>query len=253
MTLLAKVAIFCDKLNKLLDSPVMGPAERTKLFENIARLRRAESETSSPELQAVRHDLEDSLGGTVSRNLAAKLLGVSHTALNHWVSAGDVPVVITERGRKEVPVPVLLDLYERVVEERESGRRKRHLLEPPLIESRARAERMRPTSGVEFDAKSENGHRRAELRGLAYHRAIASRLRRPMVDEAARKMRRWREEGRVDPHYAKRWLDLLQKPVHEIRRVISADDQYGRDLRQSSPFAGLLSEPERRKILEEVR
>jgi hypothetical protein len=224
-----------------------------KIFENIVRLRRAEREADSPELVAVRHDLEDSLGGSVSRNLAAKLLGVSHTALNNWVTTGDVPVVITERGRREVPVPVLLDLYERVAEERESGRRRRHTLEPPLIESRARAKRMRPASGPEFDAKAEDSHRRAELRGLAYHRAIASRLRRPMVDEAERKMRRWREEGRVDPLYAKRWLDLLQRPVHEIRGVISTDDQRGRDLRQSSPFAGLLSEPKRRRILEEVR
>jgi hypothetical protein len=231
----------------------VGPKERVRVFENIARLRRAERDASSPELAAVRHDLEDSLGGTVSRNLAARLLGVSHTALNNWVSAGDVPVVISERGRKEVPVPVLLDLYERVAEERESGRRKRHLLEPPLVENRGRAKRMRPASGPEFEASGEDGHRRAELRSLAYHRAIAARLRRPMVDEAARRVRRWREEGRVDRRYATRWLDLLERPVHEIRRVISADDQRGRDLRQSSPFAGLLSEPERRKILEEVR
>lgn len=53
--------------------------------------------------------------------------------------------------------------------------------------------------------------------------------------------------------YANEWLDLLKRPVHEIRKAISADDQRGRDLRQSSPFAGLLSEPEWRRILEEVR
>ena len=38
----------------------------------------------------------------------------------------------------------------------------------------------------------------------------------------------------------------------QIRKVISADDELGRDLRQNSPLAGLLSEPERRKILEAV-
>jgi hypothetical protein len=231
----------------------VGPKERTRIFENIARLRRAERDCGSPELVAVRHDLEESLGGTVSRNLAANLLGISHTALNNWISVGDVPVVISGRGRKEVPLPALLDLYERVTEERESGRRKRHPLEPPLAEKRAQAERMRPASGPEFQAKHEDGHRRAELRSLAYHRVIAARLRRPMVEEAAQRVRRWREEGRIDPRHAKRWLGLLEQPVHEIRKVISTDDQRGRDLRQSSPFAGLLSEPERRKILQEVR
>ena len=44
----------------------MGPAERTRIFQNIARLRRAERSSPNPELAAVRHDLEDSLGGTVS-------------------------------------------------------------------------------------------------------------------------------------------------------------------------------------------
>jgi hypothetical protein len=41
-------------------------------------------------------------------------------------------------------------------------------------------------------------------------------------------------------------------PMAEIRKVIAADDERGRDLRQNSPLAGLLSEPERRKILETV-
>lgn len=230
----------------------MGPAERTRIFENIARLRRAERSSPNPEVAAVRHDLEDSLGGTVSRNLASNLLGVSHTALNNWIKAGDVPVVISERGRKEVPVPVLLDLHEQVGEERRRAARRRHVLEPPLVKSRKRAERMRPGRGLEID-EGTDPHRRSELRGLAYHRALAPRLRRPMVNEAARKISRWQEEGRIDTRYALEWQEVLAQPVLEIRRLISADDARGRDLRQNSPFAGLLSEAERRRILEEVR
>ena len=41
-------------------------------------------------------------------------------------------------------------------------------------------------------------------------------------------------------------------PMAEIRQAITADDERGRDLRQNSSLAGLLSEPERRKILEKV-
>lgn len=245
---LQKNARSCKSLLRCL---AMGPAERTRIFENIARLRRAERSSPHPEVTAVRHDLEDSLGGTVSRNLASNLLGVSHTALNNWIKTGDVPVVISERGRKEVPVPVLLDLYEQVGEERRRGRR-RHILEPPLARNRKRAERMRPGRGLEVDQNTDP-HRRSELRGLAYHRALAPRLRRPMVNEAARKISRWQEQGRIDARYAQEWEQVLAQPVPEIRRLISADDARGRDLRQNSPFAGLLSEAERRRILEEVR
>jgi hypothetical protein len=73
-----------------------------------------------------------------------------------------------------------------------------------------------------------------------------------MIDEAQRKLRRWRDEGRIDSRYAQRWEDIFAMPMAEIRKAITADDERGRDLRQNSPLAGLLSEPERRKILETV-
>ena len=81
-------------------------------------------------------------------DLSASLLGVSHTALNNWIAAGDIPVVISERGRKEVPIPTLLELQERVEEERKSGRRKLHTLEPIMTETRRRAERSGRGSAV---------------------------------------------------------------------------------------------------------
>jgi hypothetical protein len=119
----------------------MGVAERRRILENIVRLRGVEKTTPSVDIAMVREDLESQLGGTVSRSLSASLLGVSHTALNNWVASGDIPVVISERGRKEVPISVLLD---RVEMERRAGRRGLHVLEPAMAESRRRAERMRP-------------------------------------------------------------------------------------------------------------
>jgi hypothetical protein len=73
-----------------------------------------------------------------------------------------------------------------------------------------------------------------------------------MIDAAQRKLGRWVEEGRVDPRYAQLWEDVFALPMTEIRKAITADNERGRDLRQNSPLAGLLSEPERRKILESV-
>src|SRR3954454_7623481 len=112
--------------------PRMPSNDRKKLFRNIVRLRRAERQSPSLDISLVREELEAELGATVSRSFAAGLLGVSHTALNNWIAAGDVPVVITERGRKEVPLPTLLGLYERADEERSSGRRRLHVLEPVM-------------------------------------------------------------------------------------------------------------------------
>lgn len=225
--------------------------ERKKLIENVAQLRRAERETRNLDVAMVREDLEERLGGTIARSMAAELLGVSHTALNNWIAAGDVSVVISERGRKEIPLLAFFELYERVSEEREAGRRKRHFLEPIMLEPRRRAARMHAGRDLEQASRSA-GHRSAELRGLAYHRALAPRLRRPMIEEAQRMLARWKRDGRIDPRYAEAWEDVFSMPMSEIRKIIGADDERGRDLRQNSPLAGLLSEPERRKILETV-
>jgi hypothetical protein len=230
----------------------MGLRERERILRNIALLRRAEKKTPNPDISAVREDLESQLGGTVSRSLSANVLGVSHTALNNWIAAGDIPVVISERGRREVPIPTLLELQDRVAEERKSGSRKLHTLEPIMAEARRRAERMRPRATVPDSRRRSEPHRTPELRGLAYHRAIAPRLRRPTIDNAQRKLRRWQEDGRIDPRHVRAWEEVFVMPMSEIRKAITADDERGRDLRQNSPLAGLLSEPERRKILEKV-
>ncbi|HEV2790379.1 MAG TPA: hypothetical protein VGV69_03670 [Solirubrobacterales bacterium] len=211
-----------------------------------------EKMTPSSDIAAVREDLEAQLGGTVSRSLSAKLLGVSHTALNNWIDAGDVPVVLSKQGRKEIPIQVLLGLRERVADERKYGRRKLHVLEPVMVEARRRAERMRPWATVSRSSHGSDPHQRPELRSLAYHRALAPRLRRPIVDEAQRKLKRWKKEGRIAPHYARAWEEVFALPILDLCKVITADDKRGRDLRQNSPLAGLLSEAERRKILEKV-
>jgi hypothetical protein len=229
--------------------------ERRRTLERIARLREAEDHRPAPSVGQVREELEADLGGTVSRNLAAEFLGVSHTALNRWVASGDVPVIQTVAGRKEVPIPALCDLRIRIEAERASGRRRLHRLEPAMIESRRRAERLQPDPSLitELEGGATDRHRLAELRSLAYHRALAPRLRRPMIDRARIKVDRWEEDGRLDPRHAASWRELLDRPLGEIRTAIGADDDRGRDLRQNSPLAGLMSEPERRKIFESVK
>ncbi|MGH2846405.1 MAG: hypothetical protein ACRDL0_10400 [Thermoleophilaceae bacterium] len=223
----------------------MGVVDRKQdLFESIVRLRRAGREVpGNRDIAAVRAALERELGETVSRRIAARVLGVSHTALAHWIDAGDIPTVYSAKGRVEVPVPALLDLYEAV----ESDRHRRHVLAPTMARNRDAARRL--SVG---DVGDRDPHDRARARSLAYHRVVAERLQKPMVDEARHVVFRWREQGRIDPRYADRWEQLLDQPVPEVRRALVDESVEGDDLRQSSPFAGMLSEPERRRIVCEV-
>jgi hypothetical protein len=228
----------------------MGVVDRKQeLFENIARLRRAGRRLPGDrDIAAVRVALERELGETVSRRLAARVLGVSHTALDRWIKAGDLPVVYSPKGRFEVPVAGLLDLREAVEAERADHPR-RYVLTPTMARRRDAAQRLHIE---DLHDGGRGGHDRAQARSLAYHRAVARRLRKPMVQEARHVLFRWREQGRIDHRYADRWERLLDRPVPEIRRALVDDSQEADDLRQNSPFAGLLSEPERRRIMHEV-
>jgi hypothetical protein len=226
---------------------------KQRLFDAIVRLRRAERRIPPNEdIVAVRAMLEEELGATMSRRLAARVLGVDHKALDRWIRSGDLPVVETRSGRTEVPVTAVAELYDAVSEERARGTRSRHHLEPSLTAGRRRAENLRPHELVE-GAGNSNGHGRAERRSLAYHRALAKQLRRPMVDNALKLVWQWRDTGRIDHRYAAQWEHVLRRPVADVRRIISEDSERSRDLRQNSPFAGMLSEAERRRINDEVR
>jgi hypothetical protein len=222
---------------------------KQELFENIVRLRRAGlALPGNRDLSSVRISLERELGETVSRRLAARALGVTHTSLNRWIDAGDFPVVYAPSGRREVPVAALLRLRD-AVEANRAEHGGRYPLAPTMARQRAAAMRLKL---VAQEPTTRSGHDRARARSLAYHTAIASRLDRRMTQEARHVLLRWREQDRIDPSYAERWREVLDQPIGEIRKSLLDESAAGDDLRQNSPLAGLLSEPERRRILSEV-
>lgn len=213
------------------------------LLRNIARLRRAERELpDNRDLPIVRGSLEQELGGTVSIRLAASVLRVSHTSLRRWIARGELPCVLTPAGRHEIPVGVVLDLAD-ALESIEAGG---HRIESVIARQRKQAKLIR------VSARRGDGHDRAAARGLAYHQAIAGRLNRELVDSARHRLWIWEDRGTIDPSYGERWDQILSLPVDRIRKVMVADSDEGRDLRQNSPFAGELSEPERREVLRQV-
>lgn len=225
-------------------------ARKQELFGQLLALRQtAQALPHDAGLAAVRASLERELGQTISMRLAGQLLGVSHTAIQRWVSKGDLATVYAPSGGKEIPIGEVLDLYEQVVAARAGGRR--HVIEPAMRQARERAERLDPQALV-ADAPDDGGHRRAERRALAYHRAVARTLRRKDVNDAYQRLLAWRQNGRIDPRYADEWERLLKEPMPVIRNTLGKDTQHMRDLRQNSPFAGMLGERERSKIIAEV-
>lgn len=228
-------------------------AQKERTVRNLVRLRRAERACPGvAELAAVRIDLERTVGPTVTRAMAARLLSVSQTALDRWIDSGDVPAVLTPVGRHEVPLPALVDLVD-AVEERRSYGDERHPLAAVLRGRRAAAQRIDPERVPPRHyrrTRGEHGHRGAELRSVAYHRAVAERLDEQLVHDARQRLHRWREEERMDRRHVERWEEILTWPPPRIAELLAEDSPRGRDLRQSSPFAGALTEPERRRILE---
>jgi len=213
------------------------------LVRQAALLRRAhQRHPHDADLAAVRTALEAAAGPTLGRAPAARLLGVSQTALDRWATAGDVPLVLTPGGRSEVPVPALLELLTAVEARRSSGARRP--LSAVLRERRAAAAAM-----PEDLPGGVDGHRTAEQRALAYHRRVAERLDDALVADALVRLRRWREEGRIHPRYAQAWEELLRGPRAELAATLRADGETAAALRQSSPFAGALGERERRALL----
>ncbi len=230
-------------------------ADIEQLVGNIVRLRRAElTGRHGEDVAAVRADLEHSVGPTVARARAARLLGLSQTALDRWISGGDVPAVLTPSGRREVPLRTLVDLV-LAVEERRHATGDPHAVASVLRRRRLEAGALDVEALVLHErraAGAEHGHRRAELRSLAYHRAVAGRLDERIVADARERVRRWRAEAVIHPRHADVWETILAQRPARIAELIAVDDPEGRDLRQSSPLAGVLSERERRRVLDAV-
>ena len=96
-----------------------------------------------------------------------------------------------------------------------------------------------------------------ERRTLELHKLVAEKLRadpQAVIQRAKERigvMRSRDLEGRSES-YITTWDRLLSGPIGELEATMTSTDQSSRDLRQSSPFAGALSDEERLEILNRV-
>lgn len=92
-------------------------------------------------------------------------------------------------------------------------------------------------------------HTWIDRRSRALHEAVAARIeaRPELLDVARANLARWIAHARV-PALAE-WQRLLDElPLPDLLSLLRADDETAARLRQSSPFAGILTPEERREI-----
>ncbi len=101
--------------------------------------------------------------------------------------------------------------------------------------------------------KGDNPHAVHELRSRVMHSIIAERARLDpsIIDDARHRVESWRESENppMSRHWVGLWSDLLAQDDDIIIGRLREDTPVMRDLRQSSPFAGVLCDAERLGII----
>lgn len=101
-----------------------------------------------------------------------------------------------------------------------------------------------------------SSHRLLEARSLAMHAVIARKIQRDrkLLDIARENLKRWRRRwDDHPPQWLIEWEQLLAWPWPHLAALITEPSENAARLRQSSPFAGVLSDQERRRIYEAFR
>jgi len=101
------------------------------------------------------------------------------------------------------------------------------------------------------DAVIGEGHPHIDRRSLDMARLIVEKIDADpgLLQIAHENLQRWsRVRGGAPPRCREEWQELLKRPWSEIRGFLLDESDEGQRLRSAHPFAGLVSEKERRRI-----
>ncbi len=101
-----------------------------------------------------------------------------------------------------------------------------------------------------------SSHRVLDARSLALHCLIAQKIMADpsLIDITHRNLAAWRKKASgAEPHYLAEWQRILARPWPQVAGLITEQSAKATRLRQSSPFAGVLSTVERRRIYSAFR
>ncbi len=100
-----------------------------------------------------------------------------------------------------------------------------------------------------------NRHRKLELRSICLNEAIGRKisLDPTIIESTKNEIIKLISEHKESSIYFLRWLEILNSPLDFIQSKLIEDGEEMAALRQSSPFAGILSPKERWEIYETFR
>jgi hypothetical protein len=95
-------------------------------------------------------------------------------------------------------------------------------------------------------------HSRLDERSLAMHRLVAEKVQAnpALLDKLRDNLYRWQNSEGSPKLALAEWEQILSGSVSQIAQFLTEQSERATRLRQSSPFAGLLTEAERRAIYE---
>lgn len=92
-----------------------------------------------------------------------------------------------------------------------------------------------------------------DRRSLAMHRLIADKIRREprLFDKPVQNVERWARMSKHEPYYLTEWRAILATGMEGALNFATEDSERGARLRQSTPFAGVLTPDERLAFLKQ--
>lgn len=109
---------------------------------------------------------------------------------------------------------------------------------------------------TDTESAAYSDHQILDARSLALHCKIARKIERNMdlLEIPQRNLRRWRKINSDSPaDYLNEWQNIMNLPWPAIASFITSFSNDAVRLRQSSPFAGVLTPKERKQVYEAFR
>jgi transcriptional regulator with XRE-family HTH domain len=115
-------------------------------------------------------------------------------------------------------------------------------------------EKLAGAVGLEATVEYHPPMTREERRSLALHQVIADRLRAdplPIIARARRTLDLMLAGSAGSSPFLRDWKALLERPPEALASALTDPDPWARELRQVTPFAGILTAPERARVYRE--
>jgi transcriptional regulator with XRE-family HTH domain len=115
-------------------------------------------------------------------------------------------------------------------------------------------ERLAESVGLEATVEYHRPMTREERRSLALHQSIADRLRsdpEAVIARAKSTLDLMLAGSAGSSPFLREWKVLLERPPEALMSVLTDRDPWARELRQVTPFAGILTASERARVYRE--